>query len=159
MKQLLINFDLNLKKKKKKGYLNINTSTLQIIKLKDLFICNSSFKIFIDNKISFNNLTEFKLKNRTDNSQKKEKQNVLIKFVKNLNNYKNLKKLTIIDLCIDENFAEEFIKNNKNNHLILNKLKLCAVGKIYANTDDLTNYFKNLYPYLKYIDKVKIYGE
>ena len=157
MKQLLINFDLNLHQLQKKGYLNINTSTLQIIKLKDLFICNSSFKIFIDNKISFNNLTEFKLKNKLDNSQKKEKQNVLIKFVKNLNNYKNLKKLTIIDLCIDENFAEEFIKNNKNNHLILYKLKLCAVGKIYANTDDLTNYFKNLYPYLKFIDKVKIY--
>lgn len=149
MKQLLLNFDFD-----QKGYFHINTSTLQIIKLKNLFICNSSFKIFIDKKISFNNLTEFELKNKSDNSEKKEKQNVLMKFVQNFNNYKKLKKITIIDLCVDRNFANEFIKNN--NLVFLTKFKLCASGKHDGKTDDLTNYFKNLYPYLKLIDKVRI---
>ena len=137
-----------------KGYLNINTSTIQVIKIKDMSICNSSFKIFINNKISFDNLIEFELKNKENNSYKEEKQNILMKFVKNYNNYKKLKMITIIDMCIDENFINEFIKNN---HFILTKLKLFAEAIYFGRNDNLRDYFMDLYPCLKFIDKVKIH--
>jgi len=63
LKKIFLNFDFSKFQLQNKGSLYINPSTLQVIKLKDMFICDSSFKIFIDNKISFDNLIEFELKN------------------------------------------------------------------------------------------------
>jgi len=118
-----------------------------------MFICDSSFKIFIDNKISFDNLIEFELKNdNIDDSQKENKQSILMKFVDNFKNFQKLKILSIMDWCIDKNFVNDFIKKNS---LSLTKLKLQTKSANY-DTDILNDYFIDLYPNLNLLEKLKI---
>ena len=153
LKKIFLKFDFSKFQLQNKGSLYINPSTLQVIKLKDMFICDSSFFIFIDNKISFDNLIEFKLKNdNIDESQKEEKQNILMKFVNNFKNFQKLKILSIMDRCIDKNFVNDFIKKNS---LGLTKLKLETKPTNY-DTDILNDYFIDLYPNLKLLEKLKI---
>ena len=135
------------------GSLYINISILQVIKIKNMFICNSCFKIFIDKNISFDNLIEFELKNdNIDESKKEEKQNILIQFVDNFKNFKKLKIISILDRCIDINFVNDFIKKNTLN---LTKLKLETKLENY-DTDILNDYFIDLFPDLKFLEKLKI---
>ena len=135
------------------GSLYINISILQVIKIKNMFICNSCFKIFIDKNISFDNLIEFELKNdNIDESKKEEKQNILIQFVDNFKNFKKLKIISILDRCIDINFVNDFIKKNTLN---LIKLKLETKLENY-DTDILNDYFIDLFPNLKFLEKLKI---
>lgn len=102
--------------------INVNPSTLQVIKLKNVFICESSFKIFIDDRILFGIIVEFKIKNgNLNDSPKEEKQNILMKFVENFKSFPKLENLSITDNCIDANFVNNFMKKNYFN---LTKLKL-----------------------------------
>lgn len=153
LKKIFLNLDFSRFQLQNKGSLYINPSTLQVIKIDNMFICDSSFKIFIDNKISFDNLIEFKLKNdNIDDSQKEEKQNILMKFVDNFKNFQKLKILSIMDRCIDKDFVNDFIKKNS---LGLTKLKLQTKSANY-DTDILNDYFIDLYPNLKLLEKLKI---
>ena len=153
LKTIFLNFKFNKYQLQNMGSLYINISILQVIKIKNMFICNSCFKIFIDKNISFDNLIEFELKNdNIDESKKEEKQNILIQFVDNFKNFKKLKIISILDRCIDINFVNDFIKKNTLN---LTKLKLETKLENY-DTDILNDYFIDLFPNLKFLEKLKI---
>ena len=153
LKTIFLNFKFNKYQLQNMGSLYINISILQVIKIKNMFICNSCFKIFIDKNISFDNLIEFELKNdNIDESKKEEKQNILIQFVDNFKNFKKLKIISILDRCIDINFVNDFIKKNTLN---LTKLKLETKLENY-DTDILNDYFIDLFPDLKFLEKLKI---
>ena len=153
LKTIFLNFKFNKYQLQNMGSLYINISILQVIKIKNMFICNSCFKIFIDKNISFDNLIEFELKNDIiDESKKEEKQNILIQFVDNFKNFKKLKIISILDRCIDINFVNDFIKKNTLN---LTKLKLETKLENY-DTDILNDYFIDLFPDLKFLEKLKI---
>ena len=154
IKEMFLNFDIDKYLLHDSGSINVNPSTLQVIKLKNVFICDSAFNIFIDSKILFGNLVEFKLKNdNLNDSSKEKKQNILMKFVENFKSFPKLENLSITDNCIDVNFINNFMKKNYFN---LTKLKLETLLQEYRLIN-YNDYFINLYTKLKSIEKLKIY--
>ena len=153
IQNLTLKFTVNYSINKNIGQFQINPTKLKILIIKDMNITNSSFSIFIDKNISFDNLIQFKLKNENINKKnEKEGSNILLKFAENLNNFKKLKILSIMDKCIDGNFVKQFIEKIPFN---LTKLVL-ETKKDNYDMDIMNDYYINLFPNLKSIEKLKI---
>ena len=132
-----------------KGKFFINPLKLKVIKLYNILIHKDLVNIFLKNQ--FDNLIEFYLENRF---HLEDDNDSLIKLVINFNNFKELKKLTLIGKFIDENFVETFLANYQSN---LNALFFGRQRSMnWKQRLELGHYF-DLYPKIKYIDDINIF--